>query len=617
MKYSDEIIQRVKDATYIVSVIGEYVPLKKAGVSYKGICPFHSEKSPSFTVSPTRNGFHCFGCGKGGNVITFIMEMDKIGFPEALRLLAEKAGIALPKPQETQRDQEQERIRERMQALNEFAGKFFHEKLLSAEGQKARDYFKARGFTKETAVKYQIGFAPEGWNHLMNAAQKEGFTPEELLAAGLTVQNEEKKTLYDKFRNRLIFPVKNNYDKIVAFGGRTLSDESGPKYLNSPETLLFKKSECLYLLDMAREGIRQKGTVLVVEGYFDALALHHFGFENTVATLGTALTSQHGRLLQRYTKEVVFSYDADAAGQAAVLRGFEPLIQAGLNIRVLVMPDAKDPDEYLQKHSKEDLAGLIQKAPDFFRWWAQSVKKKFQGAPIEERLKSLQGFVPMILQIPDEVSVQTACAAVESELGLTARDLIEIVNAERKKGPRKAMGDRTEGSKTVTAEGSISKEEKSDIQMEADFLALLTEERGEFIPWAKDLLLPEYFLKENFRLLFEKLCAGEMKPAELSEIPELRSAFMSFEERAEKRRYDGEWDEKPEARILESERRAREAMMNDLALRMKKRFVERQMEDLRNRQSEAEKAGNAEKALELGQQRMMLKRQHSQEVERK
>ncbi len=325
MKYSDDIIQRVKDATDIVSVIGEYVPLKKSGTSYKGLCPFHSEKSPSFMVSPTRNSFHCFGCGKGGNVITFIMEMEKMPFPEALRLLAEKAGVVLPKPQETQRDQEADRARERLQELNEFAGKFFHERLLSAEGQPAREYFKARGFTKEDALKYQIGFAPAGWDSLKNTAQKGGFSQEELLAAGLVVHNEEKKSFYDKFRNRLIFPVRNNYDKIVAFGGRTLSDESGPKYLNSPETILFKKSECLYLLDAAREAIRQKGYVLVVEGYFDALALHHSGFENAVATLGTALTAQHGRLLQRYTKEVVFSYDTDEAGQAAVLRGFEPL----------------------------------------------------------------------------------------------------------------------------------------------------------------------------------------------------------------------------------------------------------------------------------------------------
>lgn len=596
MKYSDEIIQRVKDVTDIVSLVGEYVPLKKAGANYKGLCPFHSEKSPSFMVSPARNSFHCFGCGKGGNAITFVMEMDKISFPEALRLLAEKSNIPLPKPQETVRDQEQDRVRERMQELNEFAGKFFHEKLLSAEGQAARDYFKARGFTKEDAVKFQIGFAPAGWDALKNAAQKAGFSQEELLAAGLLVHNEEKNSFYDKFRNRLIFPVQNNFDKIVAFGGRTLSDESGPKYLNSPETLLFKKSECLYLLNEAREAIRNKGYVLVVEGYFDALALHHFGFGNTVATLGTALTSQHGRMLKRYTKEIVFSYDADAAGQAAVTRGFEPLVQAGLNIRVLVMPDAKDPDEYLTKHSKEELEALIEKAPGFFRWWAAGLKKKFQGAPVEERMGALQGFAPMILQIPDEVSVQAACAAVESELGLDSRDLLAIVNAERKKGFRRPE---VEGSVPKGGGLPIPKKEAgaNDLQLESDFLALLMEEQGEFIPWAKTELLPEVFQNENFRQLFEKLGSGEMKAAELSGIAELAPSFLRIES--------------------QSEKRMREAMLADLAKALKKRHLKTQLAKLKAEQDAALKAGEGEKASEILQMIMELKRQFSQEVETK
>jgi len=599
MKYSDEIIQRVKDSTDIVSVVGEYVSLKKAGNSYKGLCPFHSEKSPSFNVSASRNGFHCFGCGKGGNVITFIMEMEKMPFPEALRLLADKANIALPKQEESTRDLAAEKVRDRMQAINEFAGKFFYERLLSQDGQACRDYFKGRGFTKEDAVKYQIGFAPDGWEALKIQGQKAGFTPSELLSAGLIVHNEEKNKDYDKFRNRLMFPVKDNYGRIIAFGGRTLSDEAGPKYLNSPETLLFKKSECLYLLDMAREAIRQKGYVLVVEGYFDALALHHFGLENAVATLGTALTSQHGRLLKRYTTEVVFSYDADMAGQAAVLRGFEPLVQAGLNIRVLVMPDVKDPDEYLQKHSKEEFEAMVEKAPGFFRWWAQSLKKKFQGSPVEERMRALQGFVPMILQIPDEVLVQAACSAIESELGLDNRDLLTIVNTERKKGVRPTAAARVEAPETSADTAASSKPvfAANDLQIEADFLALLTEENGEFVPWAVNELSPEVFLVENFRQLFEELSAGDIKPEQLNQVPELAPSFIRIENQSEKKH--------------------REAMLNDLAMALKKRYIKRQLADLKYRQAEAEKAGDVQQALLLAQQMVMLKRQHSQEVESK
>lgn len=597
MKYSDDIIQRVKDSTDIVSVIGEYVPLKKAGANYKGLCPFHNEKSPSFMVSPSRGSFHCFGCAKGGNVLTFVMEMEKLSFPEALRLLADKAGVVLPKPREEERDREQERERERMQELNEFAGKFFHESLLSEAGKAARDYFKARGFTKEDALKYRIGWAPAGWDSLKNAALKAGYSQEELLAAGLLVQNEEKKSFYDKFRDRLIFPVLNNYDKLIAFGGRTLNDDSGPKYLNSPETLLFKKSECLYLLNEAREAIRQKGYVLVVEGYFDALALHHHGFTNAVATLGTALTSQHGRLLKRYAGEVVFSYDADAAGQAAVSRGFEPLVEAGLKIRVLVMPDAKDPDEYLTKHKKEELEELVQKAPDFFRWWASSWRKKFQGAPVEERLRALKGFVPMILRIPDEVEVQAACSAVESELALDSRDLLTIVNAERKKGGRRPAADQPSSKEEGTAGAKKELGAQSDSELEADFLALLTEEKGEFVPWAKEELTSEVFQGEDLRRLFEKLCAGEMKAEELSAVAELSPSFLRIEARTEKRK--------------------REAMLIDLAGALKKRRLKRQLSELKDRQAEAEKAGEAEKALMLAQQMMLLKRQSSNEVESK
>jgi DNA primase len=295
--------------------------------------------------------------------------------------------------------------------------------------------------------------------------------------------------------------------------------------------------------------------------------------------------------LQRYTKDVVFSYDADAAGQAAVLRGFEPLIQAGLNIRVLVMPDAKDPDEYLRKHSKEELEGLIEKAPDFFRWWAASLRKKVQGAPVEERTRALQGFVPMILQVPDEVRVQAACSAIESELGLDSRDLLTIVNAERKKGGKR----RTEAQPSP-AGGTPAPEGGADqSRIEADFLALLTEERGEFVPWAKDELSPEVFSDENFRQLFGKLCQGALKVEALNQVPELGPSFIAIEARVGKK--------------------AREAMLIDLAQAMKKRYLKRQLSDLKARQAEAEKAGQDEQALKLAQEMVVLKRQYSQGVE--
>ncbi len=597
MKYSDEIIQRVKDATDIVAVVGEHVQLKKAGSSYKGLCPFHNEKTPSFMVSASRNSFHCFGCGKGGNAVTFLMEVERLSFPEALRLLAEKAGIELPKPQEREEDRQVDRVRERLFALNEFAAKFFLEKLLSPEGQSARDYFKGRGFNKEDALKFLIGFAPAGWDSLKIAGSKAGFSQEELLAAGLIVHNEEKNSFYDKFRNRLIFPVKNNYDKILAFGGRALGEDPGPKYLNSPETLLFKKGENLYLLESAREAIRQKGFVTVVEGYFDALALHHHGFENTVATLGTALTPQHGRILKRYTQEVLFSYDADEAGQAAVARSYEPLASAGLQVRVLVMPEGKDPDGYLQRHKPEELASLMEKAPDYFRWWAALIRGKSQGQPVEQRVRALAPLVPVIAGLESESQVQSACAAVESEMGLDNRDFLTLVNEARKKGVRRTT---TESKISKAEEAPISKGEKAsktDPQLEAEFLVLLGEENGDFIPWAKDELSPEVFEDENFRRLFEALCSGERSIKELDQIPELQGAFLRIEGNAKKS--------------------IREAMLGDLAAALKKRFGKKKMSEVKSRQLEAEKAGLMEESLALAQELVLLKKRYQQEVEPK
>jgi len=590
MKYSDDIIQRVREATDIVAVVSEYVSLKKAGANYKGLCPFHNEKSPSFMVSPSRHGFHCFGCGKGGNAITFLMEMGKLSFPETLRLLADKAGIVLPKPQEEERDKEEERRRERLIGLNDFAGDFFHKKLLAEEGKIARDYFKKRGFAKEDALKYRIGYAPAGWDALKNEALKAGFTQEELVAGGLLSQNEEKHSVYDKFRDRLIFPVRDTYDRLIAFGGRTLSDESGPKYLNSPETLLFKKSECLYLLNEAREAIRKEAYVLVVEGYFDALALHHHGFENAVATLGTALTSQHGRMLKRYTQEVVLLYDADEAGQAAAARGADAILSAGLRLKVLRLPDAKDPDEYLGKHPKEDLKALVTKAPDFFRWWASSVRAKVPGAPVEERLRAAVVFTPLVVSLPDEPGVLAACAAIESEMGLDPRTMVDLVNAARKKGGsfRAPAASRPGGPAPAVPEAG-------DPRLEADFLALLTEQNGEFLPWAVNELSPEAFPTEGLRRLFERLQEGSLEPKELTGIEELAPSFLRIES--------------------ESEPRMREAMLIDLAGALKRRLFKRQLADLKLRQEEAERQGRSEEALELAQQMMLLKRRQTQEVE--
>lgn len=586
MRYPDEVIQRVKDAADIVAVVGEYVALKKAGASFKGLCPFHQEKTPSFVVSPSRNSFHCFGCGKGGNAITFLMEMERMPFPEALQLLAAKAGIELPRPREEARDLERDRERERLFALNEMAGRFFYEQLTTPAGRKAVEYLKNRRITGETAKRFQIGYAPDAWEALKSAAGRAGFTEKEMVTGGLLAVNEEKGRQYDKFRDRVIFPVKNNFGRIIAFGGRALGDGPGPKYLNSPETPLFKKGENLYLLDAARDAIRREGRVLVVEGYFDAVTLHQSGFANAVATLGTALTRDHAALLKRYTQEVVLLYDADPAGQDAAVRGFEPLLESGLGVRVLTLPDAKDPDEFLGRHSREELAALVKDAPEFFRWRAGRLRESLKDRPVEERLRSVRGLVPLLLKLPEEASIQAACAAIESEMGAGNLDLLAIVNSERKKTGRRPVAPAAPGGGTTAAADPFPR----DRRMEGEFLALLCYGPAEFVHWASQEVSPELFMEEDLKTLFTRLAVGDLSAPDVQALDELRPHFMKLEEQLSTRAEPSRRDE------------MRKTLIAQMYASLEMRHHKRRMLELRAEQSAAEKAGDIGRAAEIGRE---------------
>jgi DNA primase len=312
--------------------------------------------------------------------------------------------------------------------------------------------------------------------------------------------------------------------------------------------------------------------------------------------LGTALTSQHGRILKRYTQEVVFSYDADEAGQAAVARSYEPLASAGLQVRVMVMPDGKDPDEFLQRHKPEELTDLMKKAPDYFRWWAASIRGKTLDQPVEQRVRALAPLVPVIAGLGTESQVQSACAAVESEMGLDNRDFLALVNEARKKGVRKPL---VETANVKPEGGSDPKKvlDASHAQLEAEFLVLLNEDNGDFIPWAKDELAPEVFEDESFRRLFEQLCSGERSVKELGQVPELQPAFLRIEERTKKG--------------------VREIMLGDLAAALKKRHGKKRMAELKARQMEADKAGRLEESMALAQELVLVKKQYQQEVEPK
>ena len=352
MAFSPDFLQELAERNPIEEVVGEYVALtKRSGQNFFGLCPFHSEKTPSFSVSPSKQIYHCFGCGKGGSVINFIMEIERLSFPEAVEFLARRAGMAVP---EQGRDPNRGR-RERLLELNREAARWFYSQLSTPEGAAAVEYMRRRQISPRMARSFGLGFAPDGWSGLTDAMKQKGYTERELAEAGLA-KNGRRGGVYDAFRNRLMFPVIDVRGNVVAFSGRILGDGE-PKYLNSPDTPVFSKSHNLFGLNLAKKS--KAGYILLVEGNIDVVSLHQAGFDSAVASLGTSLTGEQARLLSRFTKRVVICYDADAAGRKAAQRAIPMLEKLELAVRVVTVPEGKDPDEFIKARGPEAFRALI------------------------------------------------------------------------------------------------------------------------------------------------------------------------------------------------------------------------------------------------------------------
>jgi DNA primase len=367
----DHIIDQVRDAHDVVEVVGRTVPLKKAGSGYKGLCPFHDEKTPSFTVNPGRQTFKCFGCGKGGNVFTFLTETQGLNFPEAVRQLAEERGIHVPasRPADPEVDSRIDRIRKALA----FAHRFFVGALASPEGDEARAYLADRGYDAAAIEQFGLGYAPAAWDRLLAAAAKAGVPADALDEAGLVVPKADGaqsrgRAFYDRFRHRIIFPIADGRGRLATFAGRTLDPEENAKYLNGPETTVFKKANVLYALHRAREAIRRKGEALLMEGYTDVLMCHLNGFEHAVAGMGTAFTERQAGLLRRLVDRVVLLYDGDAAGQIAAERALDVLLEQGLEVRIALLPPDRDVDEILLEEGPPALEKILGEARELFEF---------------------------------------------------------------------------------------------------------------------------------------------------------------------------------------------------------------------------------------------------------
>ncbi len=355
-------VEEIREKCDLVEIISAHVALRKTGRNFTGLCPFHNEKTPSFHVNPERQIWKCFGCGEGGDVFTFTQKIDNLTFPQAVEQLAKKAGVTIQRSEQASRQYSE---RERILRANNIACTFFRNAL--EKSSKAKEYLAGRGLTAEAIERYKLGYAPEGWDNLLKHLTEQRVAVGDAVKAGLLVARESSTGFYDRFRDRLIFPIVDASDRIVAFGGRSFGDEQ-PKYLNSPETPLFAKNKTLYALNTARKAIPEEGRVIVVEGYMDAITAQSAGFVNTVATLGTALTEEHVSVIGRFTKNVVLAFDSDSAGMKAALRSAPMFEQAGFNVRILNMPKGEDPDSMLRGGDTSRFAGLLAKTlpiPDY------------------------------------------------------------------------------------------------------------------------------------------------------------------------------------------------------------------------------------------------------------
>jgi DNA primase len=420
---SEDVINQVKDRIDIAEVVGHHVSLSKAGQNLKGLCPFHQEKSPSFTVNSSKQIFHCFGCGAGGNVFTFLTRITGTSFPEVVRDLGRKVGIEIQESAGQSGPLAAQTAR--VESLNQAVVGWFRQNLNDPKlGEEARTYLAGRGMTDATLERFAVGFVPNEWDGLSKALMKQGFTAAELAMAGLTVAREHASGSYDRFRGRVMFPITDLRKRVVGFGGRILG-EGTPKYLNSPDTPLFKKGQTLYALDLAREAVARLKTVIVVEGYFDAVALHQAGLTHTVATLGTALTAEHIQVLRRFASKVVLLFDPDQAGVRAALRGLDLFVNSGLGVKVVTLPDGDDPDTYVRKQGPEAFARLEEQAPSLLDFALEHRLSTAESSTIEGRIRSVDDVLRILQKSEHPIEREERIRVVAERLGISQQRLIE------------------------------------------------------------------------------------------------------------------------------------------------------------------------------------------------
>lgn len=496
--FSEDLVNRIRQETDIVQLISGYVSLKKSGQNWSGLCPFHSEKTPSFSVSPSKQFFHCFGCGVGGDAIGFLMKMDGLAFPEAIRLMAGKVGIPVPDRGSSGEDV-RGRLRDEIFKVQKDAAEFFHSALVNSPGgSTARDYLSRRGVSKEMIQEFQLGYAPAGWHNIQNALGKKGWKPEQLERAGLITGKDSgqdggsgtARKLYDRFRDRLMFPILDLQKRVIGFGGRVLG-EGMPKYLNSPETITFSKGSQLYGLEKAREAAGKLGYLVMVEGYMDAIRLRQAGFQAVAATLGTALTEAHLRLVRRFVTSVKLVFDSDQAGIRAAIRTLEILAPESVSGEVVLLPPGEDPDSFVKKRgisAFEDLVSRSEKVLDFAI--DQGLKDKVSGT-IEGKIRLVDRFMPVIRKLKRPIERNYYIKQLSERLGLDEAELHRELGPPRREPP----------SKPVPARGAAV----SELPPQEKILVQLLLHDPSEIPAVADRVVPDEFSNPELREIYSDM----------------------------------------------------------------------------------------------------------------
>ena len=506
VQYSDELKEEIRAANDIVDVISQYVTLKRSGRNFFGLCPFHKEKSPSFSVSADRQYFHCFGCHKGGDVFTFISEIERVSFKEALELLAERARIELPVSENSEFNKNQY-LKDRMYKINAETTIFYHERLYKPLANIAQDYVKQRKLDNNTLKAFKIGYSGE-YNELYKHLKAQGFKDEEILATGLVNRNDRGEFI-DRFRNRLMFPIMDVSSRVIAFGGRKLeNNDKMAKYINSNENLVYSKKKHLFALNLAKQSDSKK--IILVEGYMDAISLYQRGFNNVVASLGTALTEEQGRLLRKYSEQVILSYDSDGAGQEAIMRGLSILENQGCDARVLQMEGAKDPDEYVIKYGSGRFNLLVENAISLVEFKIKMLKSKYNLENAKDKIRFLKEITQILSGVENKIEREIYIDNISSQYNISK----EAIYAEVNKSSYNAAKNENALVKPVSKPKKEDEISPAIIKRENMIIYLLINHFAEaYEPIVTNIGIEDFKLEEN-KTIFKKILESTAEDSE-------------------------------------------------------------------------------------------------------